>query len=164
MKKKFYILVVVCIISFVVNIVMFIVNKDIEQKFEASKKEISPTYDYLNSITIRNFEKLVQDKEEFIVYIGRPDCSDCTYFEPIFREIIERYQLYDKILYLNVKKYRENNTEDVWNKFKEKYGFTQTPAIIKYADGKINSIVEWDSQEGLSKDRFIKWLVENKII
>lgn len=164
MKKNFYVLFTICLISIIINLGLFVSNKHINQNFETCKNEISLTYDYLNSITIRNFENYVKGKKDFIVYIGRPDCSDCNYFEPTFREIIERYQLYDKIYFLNVKKYREKNTEAIWNNFKKIYGFTQTPAIIKYSDGKVESIIEWNTHKGLSKDRFINWLSENEII
>lgn len=164
MKKKSYILFILLILSVVVNIIAFYHNRIIGNNLKMCENEISPTYDYLNSITVRNFESAIKNSKGCIVYIGRPDCSDCNYFEPIFREIINQYNLYDKIIYLNVKQYRENNTEETWTQFKNKYGFTQTPAIIKYDNGTVSSMIEWDSKEGLSKERFTLWLMENGII
>lgn len=163
-KKVFYILVGICVFSLMANMVMIFLIKKEEQKVKLYQQEISPTYEYLNSITVRNFEELIRTKESFMVYIGRSDCSDCNFFEPMFREVVEQYQLYNKIVFLNVKKYRENCSEENWAEFKRKYGFTQTPAIIKFENGKISSAIEWNSGEGLSKDRFLDWLLDNKVI
>lgn len=165
MKKIFYIFIVIFIsVNIVCNIYMFQIKGHLEQKVEKLNSEVSPTYDYLNSLTIRNFQSSIEKEETLIVYIGRPDCSDCNFFEPVFREIVNKYMLFDKIYYLNVKKYRENNNEDTWNEFKQKYGFTQTPAIIYYVNGKVYSMIEWDTTEGLTEERFSRWLLENDII
>ena len=64
----------------------------------------------------------------------------------------------------NVKNYRESNTEETWQNFKRKYGFTQTPAILIYQDGNLKSMIEWDSEEGLSKERLVEWLTYNNIV
>lgn len=34
-------------------------------------------YDYFDSITLDTFQNKIKNKETFIVYVGRPTCSDC---------------------------------------------------------------------------------------
>ncbi|OXT07229.1 thiol reductase thioredoxin [Thermoanaerobacterium thermosaccharolyticum] len=127
------------------------------------KKNISNTYEYLDSITVSNFERKVISGDDFYVYIGRPDCGDCLLFEPMFRNVVDNYKLNDKILYMNVKHFRENN-KDKWELFKNKYGFTQTPALIHFNHGENISMIEWDSEKGLSHNRLVDWLQSNDLI
>ncbi len=124
---------------------------------------ISETYEYLDSITVNNFERRVASGDDFYVYVGRPDCGDCLLFEPMFRDVVDNYGVEDKLLYLNVKGFKENN-EDKWEPFKSKYGFTQVPALIHFKDGKNINIVEWDTEEGLSETRLIDWLQTNNLV
>lgn len=45
-----------------------------ENKISESYPKI---YDYLDSITIDTFKNQIKNKDTFIVYVGRPTCSDC---------------------------------------------------------------------------------------
>lgn len=165
MKRKLLVIISVSLVlSILGNIALFVYGKKYEMGYSNCKNEISATYNYLNSITIRNFKNAIEEKRDMIVYVGRPDCSDCNYFEPTFREVINQYNLFEDIYYLNVKNYRESNTEETWQNFKRKYGFTQTPAILIYQDGNLKSMIEWDSEEGLSKERLVEWLTYNNIV
>ncbi|BDU86876.1 thioredoxin family protein [Clostridium perfringens] len=154
---------IILIISIFSN--MYLLNKNIYLKKEINdvKNSISDTYNYLNSITVENFQKYVEENKDFYVYIGRPDCGDCMLFEPIFKNIVMENKLGDKIYYLNVKYFRENN-ESSWESFKNEYGFNQTPTIIHFKDGRNVSMIEWDDEIGLSRNRLLEWLEKEKII
>ena len=156
-------LIILLCTSLIINNYLYISNKKYKLEILKVKSEISETYEYLNSLTLVNFQEKVRNGQEFYVYIGRPDCGDCSLFEPMFKRIVESYNLYDDIYYLNIKKFREENQEE-WETFKRKYGFTQTPAIIHFLGGNNISIIEWDEEKGLSEKRFIDWLKENNLI
>ena len=164
MKKLAGILIVCFFASVVFNMITVYKYKEIQKQLSTCSEDISPTYQYLNSLTIRNFEESVESKMDLVVYIGRPDCPDCNYFEPILRKVVNEYNLFSKISYLNVKNYRKNNTIETWENFKNKYNFSQTPACILIKNGDIISTIEWDNSLGLTEDRFVEWLSYNKIL
>ena len=127
------------------------------------ERSISTVTEYLDSLTIDNFEAKVKSGADFVVYIGRPDCPDCNIFEPIFKDYVVSNQLTSQILYLNVRTYRAANTNR-WNTFKATYGFTQTPAVIHFKDGKNISLIEWKDDYGLPvTPDLATWLKDNGI-
>ncbi|WP_070041874.1 thioredoxin family protein [Robinsoniella peoriensis] len=150
------------ILSMGINILLLILFN--HNNTVISTNPLSRTYDYINSITIRNFEKNVESGKEMYIYIGRSDCEDCINFEPIFHRIVEEYNLEDKIVYLNVQNYRKNSTEIEWESFKNMYGFSQTPAIIHFKEKKNISYIEWDERNGMPEDLLKTWLEENGIM
>lgn len=164
-KIKFIIfLISIClIISISINLVLYKNNVNLTQKNIELEENIPTINEYLNSITVKNFESQVLSGKDFFVYIGRPDCGDCNLFEPMFKTVIDEYTLNDKIIYMNIKNLRENNM-DQWQEFKNKYGFTQTPAIIHFNNGNNISIIEWNTEKGLSKNSLIDWLKNNNLI
>lgn len=168
MKSKKIFLIYFIILSLLgtslsINFYLYNINKKAKTEILEASKSTPSIYNYLNSITINNFEEKVLSEEEFYIYIGRPDCGDCMLFEPMFENVIEKYNLYDKIYYLNVKHFKETNS-DQWKSFKNKYGFTQTPAIIHFKNAENISIIEWNEEKGLSENIFLDWLKNNNLI
>lgn len=156
--------VIFLVISLCFNVRLSMDIKKGNIKLENCNKNVSKTYEYLDSMTVASFENAVAKGESMVVYIGRPDCPDCNFFEPMFYQIIDQYQLKEKIKYINVKSFKENNTQDTWLQFKSTYGFTQTPAIIRYENGKVKDMVEWSDKDGLSETRLKDWLISNQLI
>lgn len=122
----------------------------------------STVYRYLDSITEKSFQERVMKGERFVVYIGRPDCNDCIYFEPILEHLVEKNNISLEIKYLNAKIIREKG-EEYWKEFKQRYHFTQTPAILLYDQGMCIDMIEW-SAEGLAYDELLKWFQKNNIL
>lgn len=164
-KIKFVMLIIsiLLIISISINLYFYISNKNIIKENISIKKTTSSMYKYIDSITVENFESKVLSGEEFFVYIGRPDCSDCNLFESMFKDVINEYKLNDKIIYMNIKTFREENGE-IWEGFKSKYGFTQTPALIHFYNGSNIDIIEWNDEKGLPYNTLIGWLKNNNLI
>jgi len=122
----------------------------------------SPVYQYFTALTVEEFKAKVASGERFTVYIGRPDCGDCSAFEPGFEEMINEENLRNKMYYLNVRWLHDGPTED-WEAFKKEYGFTQTPAFSTYKDGKQESMIEWSSH-GLLRSELTTWLEKQGIM
>ena len=152
----------ILLISFIVNIIQLGVIKKIQKQNEYYSLNISPEYEYLDSMTVKSFERSVKNGDRVAVFIGRPDCGDCIYFEPTLEYLSNNYDIEDKIKYVNVKEYREEDAKR-WENFKERYSFTQTPSFLLFENGKYVSGIEW-SDNGLKLEDVLKWLNENNII
>ena len=111
------------------------------KKEEASKDRVTTIeeIDY-NSLV----EKLGQN-EDFLLYIGRPDCGDCKEFYPYLETYVD--QTNQGIYYLNIQNFRNNaKKEDASEQEKTFYenlqknlDFDWTPTLVRYVNGKVNA-------------------------
>lgn len=119
--------------------------------------------EYLDEILLDEFyEKYIQE-EEMIIYVGRPDCSDSREFEQWFEPIVIKYNLNDKIQYLNIKPITDKY-ELYKNLTESKYGFKNTPTLIHYKNGEIHNIQEWTVLTGFTEEMVIEFLEESNLI
>lgn len=160
MRSK--VLIVLCVLSIFINFVLGFSLKHQTERYDNCASNTSTVYRYLDSITEKSFEERVLNGERVVVYIGRPDCNDCIYFEPILQHLVEKNNISLEIKYLNAKIVRENG-EEYWKEFKQRYHFTQTPAILLYDQGMCIDMIEW-SAEGLAYDELLKWFQKNNIL
>lgn len=140
MKKIFFVLIILSIIGSLILI------------FRPQK--------YYEEISVDKFNELKDQKQNFVIYIGRDDCNDCLSFEPTFHEVIKNNNYEKDIKYVNVKEIRKQSKEG-WKEFKENNHFDQTPVIIHYEHGKIVDKIEWDAEKGLPKSELEDWLLRN---
>jgi Thiol-disulfide isomerase and thioredoxins len=158
----------ILVASIGLNIYQFIQEKNLKTETQTLQAKVdeygtlyTPIYQHFTSLTVQDFKDKVASGEKFTVYIGRPDCSDCNTFEPTLEEIISEQHLESKLNYLNVKWLRESDKE-IWQTFKDTYGFTQTPAFITFENGKQKDMIEW-TDKGLPKSELVTWLGKQKI-
>lgn len=159
MKKKFFI--IILLISTFLNILLIFQISNRNQEIK-NAYIYNSTYDYLDSLTVNSFEKLYQSGETLYIYIGRPDCNDCNFFEPLFYSVLNKYQLNATFKYINVKKYRSEDLKR-WEKFKGIYNFSQTPVLLIIKNKQVIDKLEW-SNEGILKDDIMNLLYRNKLI
>ncbi|MGX7243951.1 thioredoxin family protein [Enterococcus quebecensis] len=137
-------------------------NDELERQKEEltlAKKSYPEIYNYLNAVTVENFETKVADKEDFYVYFGRPTCGDCNEFEPHLIGLIKEYKLQDSLVYLNAAELRKD--EKAWELFKERYQLLYTPTLAKFEKGKLVSKEEWTPENGIAIENVEKWIMEN---
>lgn len=111
------------------------------KKEEASKDRVTTIeeIDY-NSLV----EKLGQN-DDFLLYIGRPDCGDCKEFYPYLETYVD--QTNQGIYYLNIQNFRDNaKKEDASEQEKTFYenlqknlDFDWTPTLVRYVNGKVKA-------------------------
>ena len=111
------------------------------KKEEASKDRVTTIeeIDYDSLV-----EKLGQN-EDFILYIGRPDCGDCKEFYPYLETYVD--QTNQGIYYLNIQNFRDNaQKEDASEQEKTFYenlqknlDFDWTPTLVRYVNGKVKA-------------------------
>lgn len=157
MTKKIlsYVLVLVMGISLVGNVYLIIKQNEYLKLVEQSKKEYPKIYDILNSITISSFDEKIKSKERVIVYVGRPDCSDCSAFEPRFIDYLNNINSKD-LIYLNVSSIRSD--EKKWDDFVNTFGIKYTPTIALFEEGELVDKVEWTPETGINLKEVEKFL------
>ena len=111
------------------------------KKEEASKDRVTTIeeIDYDSLV-----EKLGQN-EDFLLYIGRPDCGDCKEFYPYLEAYVK--QTNQGIYYLNIQNFRDNaKKEDASEQEKTFYenlqknlDFDWTPTLVRYVNGKVKA-------------------------
>ncbi|MCB5954887.1 thioredoxin family protein [Enterococcus sp. CWB-B31] len=127
-----------------------------EAELIESKGAYPEIYDAINAITVPTFKQKLVREESFYLYVGRPTCGDCNDFEPALIDLINEYELGDKLLYLNVAKLRMD--EPAWEEFKGTYNLIYTPTLAKFEGGKLISKVEWTPEDGISADVVETWI------
>lgn len=135
-------------------------NATLTAEAEEDAASYPDIYNYLDSVTVDSFYSMIEDKEDFAVYVGRPSCSDCQTFEPGFIEFLEENpSLQEEILYVNVSEVKED--EEAWAEFIEKSGGIQyTPTVALYEDGVLVDKVEWTPEKGITNEEVEVWITE----
>ncbi len=132
---------IILILSIVANAVLLVLFYFEREAVQELSGKYSEEYFHYNSITVETFEEMVASGEDFAVIVTRPNCSSC---EAVYEEVMaltEEMGINDKIYLLNVYYHRQD--ADVWNEFKETYGFTGTPNYARFTDGVMVSKAGW---------------------
>ena len=111
-------------------------------KKEAASKDRVTTIEEIDYNSL--VEKLGQN-EDFLLYIGRPDCGDCKEFYPYLETYVD--QTNQGIYYLNIQNFRDNaKKEDASEQEKTFYenlqknlNFDWTPTLARYVNGKVKA-------------------------
>ncbi len=143
-KKKINITKIVSILlvlSVICNMALFVMFWLQKEEVEDLNGIYSEEYFHYNSITVETFENMVASGEDFAVIVTRPDCGSCEAVYKDVMQLTEEMGINDKIYFLNVHYHRQDS--DVWNAFKEKYGFTGTPNYARFTDGEMVSMAGW---------------------
>lgn len=84
------------------------------------------TYD---EIDYSEYSQLIEDEQDFILYMGSATCSHCLNFKPTLEQIIINYQLHIK--YIDVSTLTEKEYAVLQNKTK----LQGTPTVVFVKDG-----------------------------
>lgn len=111
-----------------------------------STKKAETTYDRITTIEEIQYEQLnekLNQNIDFLLYIGRPDCSDCAEFYPYLEEYVQTNG--KGIYYLNIKNFRDNAKKeeatqaevDFYNNLQKELNFDWTPTLQHYRNGEL---------------------------
>ena len=96
-------------------------------------------------ISLNEFNKKIENKENFVLYVGNEGCHNCVSYEPKLKEVLKEY---------NLTIYKLDNSklsEDEFNKLNEKFSVSGTPTIMFITKGDeettLNRIVGDTSKE-----------------
>ena len=133
---KNYILLSIVLILTIVVVIYFFLWKNI---YEKSKLQTPILDDYLLVINYNELNNYLVENKDAIIYVSKLNNENIRLFENKFKNIINKNNLNNKILYLDLtEELKENNIVKEINK---KYGkeMTEVPTIVIIKDGKISS-------------------------
>lgn len=99
--------------------------------------------DQIIEINYDDVLKKINQKEDFVLYVGRPDCKDCQEFEPYLKKYLKKNKgVY--LYYFNIKEYRDQaNSQEAtkkeksrYNQMRKKLDFSWTPTLKLVINGK----------------------------
>lgn len=133
---KNYILLSIVLILTIVVVIYFFLWKN---TYEKSKLQTPILDEYLLVINYNELNNYLVENKDAIIYVSKLNNENIRLFENKFKNIINKNNLNNKILYLDLtEELKENNIVKEINK---KYGkeMTEIPSIIIIKDGKISS-------------------------
>lgn len=133
---KNYILLSIVLILTIVVVIYFFMWKN---TYEKSKLQTPILDDYLLVINYNELNNYLVENKDAIIYVSKLNDESIRLFENKFKNIINKNNLNNKILYLDLtEELKENNIVKEINK---KYGkeMTEVPTIVIIKDGKISS-------------------------
>lgn len=120
--------------------------------------------DILTQIKYEELDPYLQENNDVYVYICVIDDNNCREFEADVKNTIEKKNLNNSIIYLNLT--GEKDKKNIISNINKKYGKNKKidnyPAFIRIKDSKIVSMVEKQNHK-LTKSNFEKYMDLNEI-
>lgn len=90
---------------------------------------------YLENISYEQFQKKVENKEDFIVIITKDQCDYCKQFHPVFQAAVQdlEYTAFEMIL--------TDMKEEDYKSFKSTYSVNGTPTVMFFKAGEESSVL-----------------------
>ncbi len=133
---KNYILLSIVLILTIVVVIYFFLWKN---TYEKSKLQTPILDDYLLVINYNELNNYLVENKDAIIYVSKLNDESIRLFENKFKNIINKNNLNNKILYLDLTE--ELKETNIVKKINKKYGkeMTEVPTIVIIKDGKISS-------------------------
>lgn len=84
---------------------------------------------YIIDSSIDDIEKMVDNKESFILYIGSKECHNCTNFKPKLEDVANENKI--KVYYIDT----YNISDEDYNRLFKIVNYSGTPTIAFITDG-----------------------------
>ena len=118
---------------------------------ESSKQTDEINYSNIKTVSLKDLEQKIMNKDDIIVLIASINCYHCLNFEPVINDVFNEN---NKIIYrLNI----ASLTKDEINRFRTYYAFTATPTIFHVKDGYVKDEVVGT----LTNEELNTWLNNN---
>ena len=132
---------------------------------EAEKMKTPVIRGTLLEIYPEDLEHYVLDNPSTLIYMCTADNEDCRSFEKAFKKFLDKKELYDQIIYLNLTGLDQNKFVDNFN---EKYNYkillkTNYPAFVLFEDGGVTSILQESNKKKLTVTKLRQFLELNEI-
>lgn len=161
-KVKNYIILVFVVLLFV-GLVLYLCKW--YKVYDEYQKDIPVIRDSLQEIVNEDLEHYLLDNPSSLIYICTANDENCRDFEKKFKKLIEKDELADEIIYLNVTGIDQDNFV---NSFNEKYTkkkklTTNYPAIVVFDEGKVVSILQAKKDNKIKIDDVKHFIKLNKV-
>ncbi len=158
---KNYILLIILFLASIF-IVLYLCNW--YQVYEDYKKQTPVIRGSLSEITTEEFDHYLMENPTTIVYMCTSADSDCRNFEKDFKRLVEKDNLQEDVIYLNL----SDATNDFLTHFHETYPYKKTltskyPAFVSFEDGKLHNLLQASSSEKLTVSKAEQFIEINRI-
>ena len=129
------------------------------------ERKIPVIGDTLLELNINEVEHYIQENPTAVVYLCRASDNNCRSFEKVFKKLINKKNLNNNIVYVNLE---YEDLDNFTNKFNTRYNYrkklkTDYPAIIVFEDSKVIDVIQAKASEKLSISQVEKFLNDNYI-
>lgn len=151
--KVFLIYAIVLVMTFIA-----VYSYDSYQKYQNS---ISILKDTIVELNIESFNNYILENEDFLLYIGVPSSKESRRVEEDLLSVIEKYQLENRMIYLNV--------SDGWTNFSQDFNTTydkkldKYPAFVIFSNGQVLDLVQ-SGNKNLTAADIVQLLDEYEMI
>lgn len=113
--------------------------------------------EHIGELTSEEYEKKIQDRETFILYLYADSCKYCEKFEPVLDKSLGE-------LNLDAYKIQNDKNDDYRNLIKSKLGerFQGTPAVYFYVGGEVKEYLVGTQDISIVKKYLEAYLKESK--
>jgi hypothetical protein len=146
-----------------VTIILLLYLRSWYHEYKQQQLKVPVIRGYLNEINYQELNSYVKENPNLLVYACAPSRSDCRNLEYNLRKEVKKYNLKEKLVYLNI---LENNLSDM----NRAYGsssivINDIPFIAMFDNGKIVNIEKSNSsKDRMDADDIIYFLEKNEII
>lgn len=112
---------------------------------------------YLKEINYKEYHKLLDNKQSFILEIMKTDCPYCEKLEPKLKEVANKYEIEIKVI--NTAHLSKKEVEKIY----DETGISGTPTIIFYKDG-VEETTASRINGNVSEEKLISKFKDNGII
>ena len=84
---------------------------------------------YMKKISYNKYQKMLENKESFVLEIMRKDCSACKNFKPKLEEVLKDYKI--TIYYIDTDSLSKKDSDKLY----QETGISGTPTVIFYKKG-----------------------------
>lgn len=157
--KNYILLSIVLILTIVVVINLFLWKNT----YEKNKLQTPILDNYLLVINYNELNNYIVENKDAIIYVSELNNESIRLFENKFKNIINKNNLNNKILYLDLTE--ELNKKSIVNEINKKYGkeMTDVPSIIIIKNGKISSSYNI-KENGYNVKSLEKYLEKEEVI
>ncbi len=148
-KNKIILIVVILLVLIIIGILLFVNGSKKIEKFYLDDEY----YNELGLVTVEkdDFEKLLSEKKNFLLFIYNDVCSFKIPCDTIYDKVAKDNKF--EILQMNFREFKDTSLYG-----KVKYA----PSVIVIKDGKIVDFLDAESDEDLDRyqdgDKFLEWL------
>lgn len=146
--KNYVILALIFIVATIIS--LYLAN--VYTVYQESKLEIPVIGDTLSEITSEELEHYISENPATLLYICTASDQKCRSYEKDFKKLIDREELQEYIVYLNLKpEERESFTENFNNQYSKRLKLTTNyPAIVALDEGKVIHLLQAKEKEKLT--------------
>lgn len=154
--KNYILLGIVLLITIILVVYIYMWNKT----YKETALQTKIIDEYLQVINYNELDNYLTENKNSVMYCSVLEDKTIRSFEKKFKNIIKKYSLNNKMLYLDLTK--EIKNKQISNELKEK-NITGIPSIIIYKDGNLYKI--YDIKENkYNINKLIEFLKEEEII